>query len=410
MNEDFTRRNSCRICGHSDFTKILDLGEMPPANAYLKKEDLDKPEEEFPLVVYFCTTCGLLQLLDVVDPKILFKDYRYITSASKPLAEHFVAMAHELANRFVAAPDDLVVEIGGNDGALLAAIQDRCRVLNVDPALSVATLARRKGIETMTEFFTMEVAERVSARYGSAKLVVANNVIAHIDGVREVFEGVGHLIGDAGVFVFEVHWVGNLIHDGGFDQIYHEHLSYFSLTALKYLVESVGLNIFDIELEPIHGQSLRAYVGKGQPIADSVHHFLRQEQSFGLDRVATFLDFSKSVERAKQQLQDLLRAAKRDGACIVGYGAPGKGNTLLNYCRIGIETVDFITDTTPFKQGLYTPGMHIPIYAPDRLAAMMPDYILLLAWNYADAILERERALRDRGAKFIIPVPTPRIV
>lgn len=410
MNQNFIHKTNCRICGYSDFIKILDLGEMPPANSFLKKEDLGKPERKFPLVVYFCKNCKLLQLLDVVNPEILFRYYDYLTSASKPLAEHFIQMARDLADRFVKSKDNLVIEIGGNDAILLESIKDRCQVLNIEPARNVAELSRQKGVETIDEFFSEDLAEKILKEYGSAKVVVANNVIAHIDNIKDVFRGVKTLIGDEGVFVFEVHWVGNLIGDGGFDQIYHEHLCYFSLLALENLVSQFGLKIFDVELRAIHGASIRVYVGKNQKIAESIRELLDKEKKIGLDKAETFLRFFERVKKVREELKVLLFRLKKEGKKIIGYGAPAKGNTLLNYCQINKDILDFIVDTTPFKQGLYTPGTHIPVVSSQRISEAEPNYILLLAWNYTDAILEKEKELRKSGVKFIIPVPEVKIV
>lgn len=410
MEENFTHENTCGICGNSDLVLVLDLGEMPLANAFLKKEDLDKPEEKFPLRVYFCRTCSSLQLLDIVKPDILFKHYDYLTSASRPLAEHFIDMGKELASKFVASPKDLFLEIGGNDGVLLGAIKDKCRVVNVDPAENVAELSREKGIDTIAEFFSPVTAEDIVARYGNAKVVVANNVMAHMRDLPEMFTGVKKLIGNEGAFVFEVHWVGNLIGDGGFDQIYHEHIFYHSLTALKHLVESLGLRIFDVALVPIHGQSMRVFVAKSRTPEKSVSEFLKKEKGIGLDNVETFVKFAEKIKGNKEGLKKLLSGLKEDGKRIVGYGAPAKGNTLLNYFEIGPDILDFLTDTTVLKQGSYSPGMHIPVVSPEKLKEKISDYILLLAWNYAEAILEREKTLRERGVKFIIPVPKVRVI
>lgn len=404
------RKNNCRICGGENFVEILNLGEMPPANSFLKKEDLDKPEPKFPLIVYFCENCGLLKLLDVVSPEILFGNYDYLTSASRPLAEHFIEMAQELAEKFVKSKDDLIVEIGGNDAILLESVKDRCLVLNVEPARNVAELSKRKGVETINEFFNKKTADKILKRHGQAKVVVANNVMAHIDDIKNVFDGVRNLIGENGVFVFEVHWVGNLINEGGFDQIYHEHLCYFSLTALKKLIEQFGLKIFDVRLMPIHGQSLRVYVGKNFEISDSVEEFLKKEKELELDKVETFLKFSEKVKQNKEKLKNLLLELKKEGKKIIGYGAPAKGNTLLNYFGINGDILDFLTDTTPLKQGMYSPGARIPICPPEKLNESKADYILLLVWNYADAILEKEKKLRESGVKFIIPVPEVKIM
>ena len=410
MNTYFTHLTDCQICGHTDLVKVLDLGSMPPANNFLTKEELSGSEEKFPLVAYFCTNCHALQLLDIVDPAILFKHYAYLTSASRPLVVHFEEMGRDMVSRFVSNKEDLVVEIGGNDAVLLGAIKDNCRTLNVEPAENVAVLSREKGIETMSEFFNKAVADSILEKYGPAKVVIANNVMAHIAGIKSVFEGVKHLIGEDGVFVFEVHWVGNLLNEGGFDQIYHEHLFYHSLLALNNLVDQFGLKIFDVEMVPIHGQSMRVFVSKNMPVAASVAEHFEHERALGLDKAETFLKFSEKVEKNKSQLISLLKDLKAQGKKIVGYGAPAKGNTLLNYFGIDGAILDYIIDTTPLKQGMYTPGMHVEVKSPTALQEEVPDYILLLAWNYADAILEKEKPLRDRGIKFIIPVPEVRIV
>lgn len=408
--EKYYHRTTCSICGSRNLSLVLDLGQMPLANAFLKKEELFLPEDKFPLCVYFCRDCSSLQLLDILDPEILFKHYDYLTSASKPLAEHFVWMGKELAEEFVSSQKDLVVEIGGNDGVLLEAIKEKCRVLNIDPAENVAEISRRKGIETISCFFSEGAAEKILSEHGNAKVVVANNVMAHTENLKGIFSGVKKLIGEDGVFVFEVHWVGNLIGEGGFDQICHEHIFYHSLTVLKHLAESIGLKIFDIKLVPIHGQSMRVFAAKNFEIRSSVDEFLAKEKNLGLDKEETFLAFAQKISDNKKRLVDMLGQIKEEGKMIVGYGAPAKGNTLLNYFQIGHGLLDFLTDTTPLKQGLYSPGMHIPVVSPDRIDEKRPDYFLLLAWNYADVILAKEQKMIEKGSKFIIPVPEAKIL
>lgn len=412
MKENFIHKTECRICSHSNLAKILDLGEMPLANAFLKEDELQNEESLFPLVVYFCENCSLLQLLDVVHPEILFGHYDYCTSASKPLAEHFSQSGERLAKRFIKSKDDLAIEIGGNDGVLLSAIQDICRVLNIEPAQNIAEISRQKGIETINNFFNNALAEAIVEERGRARLIVANNVMAHIDGLKDVFAGVEQLLEEDGAFVFEAHWVGNLIGDGGFDQIYHEHLCYFSLHALVFLAEQFELEIFDVELVPIHGQSMRVYVGKKTNVnkTEAVDAFLEKEEGLGLLNEEAFLTFSEKVKNNSEELRNLLIRLKNDGKKVVGYGAPAKGNTLLNYYQIDEKLIDCIVDTTPLKQGLYTPGSRIPVYHPDRLKDIRPDYLLLLAWNYADAIIANEKEFSERGGKFIVPVPDVRII
>ena len=409
MALDFIHKKTCRICGSPDLVKILDLGLTPPANSFLKKEDLEKEEQKFPLVVYFCKDCALVQLLGVVNPDLLFRHYSYLTSTSPSLAKHFVQSANILAKKFIKEKNDLAVEIGGNDGVLLKELKNHCVVLNVEPSKNVAELSRERGVETLNEFFTNKVAESVLKKYGASRLIVANNVMAHIDDIQDVFRGVFSLLSDDGAFVFEAHWVGNLIGDGGFDQIYHEHLCYFSLSPLMRLAEKCGMRIFDVELIPVHGESLRVYAGKNQKVKNSVASFLDKEKELGLQNLATFLNFSKKVEKNKKNLDDLLSKLKKEKKIIAGYGATGKGNTLLNYFKIDNRTIDFISDTTPLKQGLFAPGSHIPICSREAWPRV-PDYFLLLAWNYADDIIAKEKEYRDVGGKFIIPVPDVKII
>ena len=411
--KNFIHKTNCRICKNSDLIKILDLGNMPLANAFLKKEDLGNPELKFPLAVYFCKNCGLLQLLDVADPEILFEHYYYLTSTSKPLVDRFIELGKNLTDRFIESKNDLVIDIGGNDAVLLDSIKDRCRVLNIEPAENIAKISREKGVDTIKEFFGAKLAKKILRKYGFAKVIIASNVIAHIDNLRDVFRGIEILIGNNGVFVFEVHWVANLmglVGIGGFDQIYHEHLSYFSLPALRKIINQFGLKIFDVKLIPVHGQSLQIYINKNYKVLDSVNKFLEEEKNLGLGRIETYMDFAEKVERNKNESRNLLIELKKKNKKIVGYGAPAKGNTLLNYFQIDSKILDFIVDDSPLKQGLYTPGTHIPIYSADRLEKEKPDYLLLLAWNYAESILKKEREMRDKGVKFIIPVPEVKII
>ena len=408
--QDYIHKTTCRVCEGADLVKVLDLGSTPPANAYLKKEDLDKPEKSYPLALYFCRTCSLAQLLDVVNPEILFKDYHFLTGASAPSVEHFKKYAEEVIKPLISSKDDLVIDIGGNDGVLLSFVKDYARVLNVDPADNLAPLSEEKGVPFYPAFFTSQTADDVLKKYGQAKVVVANNVFAHTDPIRDVFKGVAKLIGEDGTFVFEVHWNKHLIEEGAFDQIYHEHLCFYSLHAAKYLVEAAGMKVFDVQIVPMQGQSLRVYASKNKAEKGSVNEILEIEKSAGLTDEKTFLEFGEKVSTNKEKLRTLLLGLKEQGKRIVGYGAPAKGNTLLNYYGIGPDILDYLTDTTTLKQGLYSPGMHIPIVSPEKLLTDIPDYILLLAWNFKDAILEKEKVLREKGVKFIITVPTVEVI
>ena len=408
--QGYTRKTTCRVCEGTDLVKILDLGSTPPANAYIKRENLNKPERSFPLALYFCRNCSLAQLLDVVDPEILFKDYHFLTGASAPSVEHFKKYAEEVILPILQNPEELVVDIGGNDGVLLSYVKEYARVLNVDPADNLAPLSEERGVPFYTAFFTSETADDIVAKYGNAKVVVANNVFAHTDPIRDVFTGVSKLIGDEGVFVFEVHWNKHLIDTGCFDQIYHEHLCFYSLHAAKYLVEATGMKVFDVEVVPMQGLSLRVFVSKNRTPSENVTRVLREEEAAGLTKETVFHAFADTVRGNREKVLALLKELKDQGKKIVGYGAPAKGNTLLNYYGIGPETLDYLTDTTPLKQGLYSPGMHIPIVSPSVLLTDIPDYIFLLAWNFKDAILEKEKSLREKGVKFIVTEPEVEVI
>lgn len=406
MTEPSYRHNTtCRICGGTDLVQVLDLGSMPPANAYVKKENLGKPEPAFPLVLYFCRTCSLAQLLDVVHQDILFKDYHFLTSASAPSVTHFKQYAEEAIRPYITSPNDLVIDIGGNDGVLLSFVKDYARVLNVDPADNLAPISLENGVPFYPAFFTSHTAKVILEKYGKAKVVVANNVFAHTDPLQDVFKGVAELIGEDGVFIFEVHWAKHFIEEGAFDQIYHEHLCFHSLHALQHLITASGMNIFDVQIVPMQGRSLRVFAAKSRTATQHINNILLEEKKAGLDDEATYHAFAEKVELNKKKLLTLLHELKAAGKKIVGYGAPAKGNTLLNYYGIGPDILDYLTDTTILKQGMYSPGMHIPIVSPERLLTDTPDYILLLAWNFKDAILEKEKALRARGVKFINTVP-----
>jgi methylation protein EvaC len=395
----------CGLCGSSDLVKVLDFGDHPLANAFL--ESPHEKEERYPLRVYFCRSCASVQLLDIIDPTKIFIDYVYLTSASKPMSDHFIKMGNDLCDEFITSKKDVVLEIGGSDGVLCESIKDRCWVLNYEPSEKAAKLSLGRGVNTVTNFFNFHTSDHVLSVFGNVDLIISNNVMAHIPNLRDVFLGVEKLLKHDGVFVFEVHWLGNLITTGGFDQIYHEHIYYHSLTALKRFIESTGMSIFRVEMVPIHGESIRVFVSRNKSPNSSVQALLNREEKMGLDREDTFINFADKIDRNKQILVGLCKMLRKDGKSIVGYGAPAKGNTLLNHYGI---MLDYIVDTTPLKHGLFTPGMHIEVSPPRRLFKELPDYALLLAWNYADSILEKEKRLMACGTRFIIPVPVVQII
>jgi hypothetical protein len=400
---DYYRRTTCRACGHKHLTQVLDLGEMPPANAFVRPDEADG-EVSYPLTLAFCESCSLLQVPDVVAPEILFKDYKYVTGSAAPMTDHFRRYA-ETAVLPLVAKDDLVVDVGGNDGTLLSFVKDHCgKVLNVDPAADMS----RCGGHSIAKLFSSDEAKRIAAVFGHAKVVTANNVLAHTDDPFDFVRGVRHLLADDGTFIFEVQWAKSLVGDASFDHVYHEHLSYFSLHALDRMLENAGFELVDAQIVPTQGQSLRVKAIKDRPesiygMSEGAYNIYRAETDAGLDTEDPYLAFAGRVEAKRGLIRDLLFDLKDGGARIMGYGAPAKGSTLLNYCGIDDETLDYVVDRTKQKQGLLVPGAHVPVVSPDRLLYDAPDYALLMSWNYRDHILEKEKVLRSRGTKFIVP-------
>lgn len=404
----------CRICQGRRLERFLSLGSTPLANRFLTEAQLAEPEPDYPLDVLFCPSCGLVQLGEVVPPEILFRHYLYASSTSDTIPAHFTGLAEEVQARFLRDTRSLVVEIASNDGCLLRALKARgVRVLGVEPAINLVEIARRAGIETVAEFFTEATAKRVLAAAGPARAILANNVLAHVDDVGDFFRGMLTLLEDDGTVVIEVPYLVDLLDKVEFDTIYHEHLSYFAVGPLARLCDRYGMRLVDVRQVGVHGGSLRLYIMKataGPAPSAEVSRLIGLEQARGLDRVETYMAFAARVERLRDALTALIARLKGEGRRLAGYGAPAKGNTLLNYCKIGRESLDYTVDKSPLKQGLYTPGRHLPVLAPDHLLADRPDYVVLLAWNFADEILRQQAAYRRQGGRFIIPVPEPHVV
>lgn len=409
---DFTRNKRCRVCKNKRLYEFLKLGPIPPANSFLKQEQLALEEPFYPLDIYFCPECGLVQLRDVVSPEILFKDYVYLTGMSQTMKQHFYLLVVEVVNNFNLSKDDLVIDIGSNDGTLLKGFKQLgIKTLGIEPAANVALVAEREGIETVNDFFCVEVAKNIIERKGHAKVITGTNVFAHINDLDGILQAVDNLLTSDGIFVIEVPYLVDLLSKTEFDTMYHEHLSYFSLRPLVILFKRFNMELFDVKRIPVHGGSIRCYVRRSpSTIKNSVYQLLALEEDLKLNSFNTYLEFGARVRNIKLQLISFLKRLKRKGYTIIGYGAAAKGNTLLNYCKIGTDILDYIIDNTPFKQGLYTPGMHIPVVPPDRILKDVPDYVLLLAWNYLDEILEKEQKYRELDGKFIVPIPEPRIV
>ena len=406
------KRTTCRVCKSTDVVTFLELGNMPLAGGYLTEKEI-KNEKFYPLTVYFCRRCTLVQLLDVVSPDVLFKDYRYLSSVS--LSKHFTQYAKEITPRFLSAPDAFAVEIGCNDGVLLKPLQDlQVKTLGFEPATNVAKIATSRGIGIVNDFFTEKNAQAVAKQKGKADAVLANNVFAHIDDLDDIMRGVQALLKETGVFIFEVHYLVDLLEKLQYDTVYHEHLCYYSLHALMHLMKRFDMEIFDVERIPIHAGSIRVHVKRigntAQPITPSVHELIDLEKGLKIGNIDTYTRFSEKVKETRSALLDLLKKLRSEGKKIIGYGAPGRGNTLLNYCKIGKDMLSYVTDESPERYGWLIPGMHIPIVPPTKMKEDVPDYALMLAWSYMERIINKEKEYMEKGGKFIVPLPNVKII
>jgi SAM-dependent methyltransferase len=404
----------CRICHNSDLETFLSLGKSPLANSFLKKEDLEKEEKTFPLELAFCNTCKLVQLTYVVEPELMFKNYVYVTSTSNTFKIHFTKMAEDICNEFNLNDAHLAVDIGSNDGLLLKGFQKfKVNTIGIEPATNIAEMAVKDGVETINEFFSKEVVNQIIEKKGNADIITANNVFAHINDIDNVITNVKSLLKKDGVFVIEVQYLVDTMDQMTFDNVYHEHLSYYTLTSLNYFFKKHGMEVFDIKHVDSHGGSLRVFAKKAEgshKIQDQVKKTLEHEESIGIQDTETYKNFADKVQQVKEKLTTYIKDLKNQEKTIVGYGAPAKSATLLNFCNIDNNFIDYIIEDSPLKIGLYTPGTHIPCLSSKTLDEKKPDYILILAWNFAKEIIEKTKKYADQGVKFIIPLPEPKIV
>jgi len=406
---------ACRACGAPLELVLADLGASPLANSYLAAEQLRQGELFLPLTVYVCERCWLAQLPESASPQEIFSDYAYFSSFSDTWLAHAEHYVTAMCARFGFGPRHQVVEIASNDGYLLRFFRERgVPVLGIEPAANVAAAATAIGIETLVRFFDEPMARELVAAGRRADLIVGNNVLAHVPDLDGFVAGLALLLAPTGIVTLEFPHLVRLIAENQFDTIYHEHFSYFSLAAVERVFAAHGLALFDVEELTTHGGSLRVYLqhaaSGAQPVAARVGELLASERALGVESRDYYLAFAERVRATKWRLLDFLLAAKRAGETIVGYGAPAKGNTLLNYCGVRSDFLDYTVDRSPHKQGRFLPGTRIPIHAPERVFATRPDYLLILPWNLRDEIMEQMAGIRAWGGRFVVAIPDVQVL
>jgi SAM-dependent methyltransferase len=389
---------------------VVDLGMSPPCESFLTADQLNQVEPFYPLHVFVCDQCLLVQLPEHVDPRDIFREYAYFSSYSNSWVEHARRYTEQIIERLELGSESFVVELASNDGYLLQHFIERgIPALGIEPARNVAAAAVAKHVPTLTEFFGLELAGRLVREDRKADLVIGNNVLAQVPELNDFVAGIQTLLAPGGVATLEFPHLVRLFEGNQFDTIYHEHYSYFSLLSARRIFAAHDLVLFDVEELPTHGGSLRTYFRHSsdatKPIAPAVDSMLAAEVRMGFDQLPRYLSFGPEVQRAKRRLLSFLIRAKEEGKQVVGYGAPGKGNTLLNYCGIRTDLLEYTVDRNPYKHGRFLPGTHIPIHDPSRIAQTRPDYVLILPWNLRDEIIQQLDDVRAWGARFVVPIP-----
>lgn len=400
-----THHDACRMCGHKELTMFLDLHDQPQANLNIKPGSwVEHPETMYPLQVYFCHNCNLVQLLDDVAKEELFSQYQFVSSGVGNTPKHFQEYAKEVMDKYL-KPGEFIIEVGGNDGVLMGEIKDR-KTLNIEPAQNIAPMSRARGVETINDFFTSKLAKEVAKSHGKAQVVMGNNSIPHIGDQKDVMKGFKELLAPGGTGIIQAHYLGYIFDTLGYGDVYHEHMSYYALRPLISFYKQFDLEIYDYEMLPFQGVSIRIFFGhKGEhPINPRVDALVQEELQKGWDKLETYQKLAKDVEKSKNKLVALLKDLKAQGKRIAAYGAAAKGVPILNYAGITDEIIDFCVDGLPQKQGLCMPMSHIRIISPEEARTRDVDYYLLLAWSFRDHIAEKEADFRAKGGKFIMPI------
>ena len=392
---------------------VLPLVPSAIADDYVSADRLDEKQPAFPLDLFLCNDCKHTQILDVINPDILFRNFTYVTSVSLGLVEHFRKLAEKLISRFSLGPDSLVIEIGSNDGTLLRFFKERgIKVLGIDPALEIARKATESGLETIPEFFTSRLATEILEKRGPATLFIANNVFAHADNLGDIADGIRKLLAPDGVFVFEVSYMVDIVDKMLFDTIFHEHLCYHAIRPFVNFFRLHGLELFDVERIPTKGGSLRGYARLGsdpRPVEPAVGELLALEEKLDFGNPEVFRAYANRINAAKTALLDLLSKLRSEGKTIAGYGASSTVTTLLHHFELG-DKIDYLVDDNPLKQGTFSPGHHIPVLPSSALSERKPDYTVILAWMYREPIIQKNQGYLQQGGHFIVPIPELRIV
>ena len=408
--------NNCNFCKAPLTHLVTDLGMQPLCEERIKPEEINHMEPHFPLKVYVCEKCFLVQVPESVTPDIIYRDYGYYSSYSDTWLEHAKHYVERTIPRFNISKESLVAEIASNDGYLLQYfVAKNIPVIGIDPALKCAEYAEKeKGVRTETKFFGLKTAGYLTERYGKADLIIGNNVLAHVPDINDFVEGMKFFLKPGGIITMEFPHLQRLVEENQFDTIYHEHFSYFSFTTVRNIFKKYEIELFDVDELATHGGSLRIYGHHQDDRTQSVHprvnELLKREKSLGICTMDFYDSFNEKVKETKRKILEFLIQAKREGKSVVGYGAPGKGNTLLNYCGVRTDFLDYTVDRSPHKQGNYLPGTHIPIYHPDRLKTTKPDYVFILPWNLKDEIISHHKYIYDWGGKFVVPIPEITII